>query len=288
MNLKELVQKLVPQEVWKTLRERKILKQHRRVASICETLIEDYRRKGVEMDFRPVHTFPNDKIIWQYWAQGYGNVPELVAACLQSVDKYCSDYMVVRLSDDNLSDYLEIPEWLEEKRRSYSVAFFSDLLRTLLLSVYGGVWLDATVMLSAPLPAEYADQDFFVFQRDPQESHIAYWEGTYAYYFCWSKGFRVNMLSSFLVAKKDNKLIRTLCGLMLKWWRENDYLPDYFFLQILFDVLVHEGGMDEENCAIVSDCLPHCLQQCLHNPKFIFMSKEDVLSQIPIHKLTYK
>lgn len=288
MNPKELVHKFVPQEVWKTLRERKILKQHRHVASICEMLIEDYRREGVEMDFRPVHTFPNDKIIWQYWAQGYDNVPELVAACLQSVDKYCSDYMVVRLSDDNLSDYLEIPEWLEEKRRSYSHAHFADVLRLMLLSAYGGVWLDATMMFSAPISDCYANRGFFVFQRDSKEKNKSYWEGTYAYYFGWSRGFRVNMLNSFIVSPKGNKLLDALCGLMLKWWRENDCLPDYFFFQILFDVLIHEGGMGDDNCAIVSDCLPHYLQQCLHDPKFVLMSKEEILAQIPIHKLTYK
>lgn len=288
MNPKELVQKFVPQKVWKTLRERKILKQHRHVASICEMLIEDYRREGVEMDFRPVQTFPNEKIIWQYWAQGYDNVPELVAACLQSVDKYCSDYMVVRLSDDNLSDYLEIPEWLEEKRRSYSHAHFADVLRLMLLSAYGGVWLDATMMFSAPISDCYANRGFFVFQRDSKEKNKSYWEGTYAYYFGWSRGFRVNMLNSFIVSPKGNKLLDTLCGLMLKWWRENDCLPDYFFFQILFDVLIHEGGMGDDNCAIVSDCLPHYLQQCLHDPKFALMSKEEILAQIPIHKLTYK
>lgn len=288
MNPKELVQKFVPQKVWKTLRERKILKQHRHVASICEMLIEDYRREGVEMDFRPVHTFPNDKIIWQYWAQGYDNVPELVAGCLQSVDKYCSDYMVVRLSDDNLSDYLEIPEWLEEKRRSYSHAHFADVLRLMLLSAYGGVWLDATMMFSAPISDCYANRGFFVFQRDSKEKNKSYWEGTYAYYFGWSRGFRVNMLNSFIVSPKGNKLLDTLCGLMLKWWRENDCLPDYFFFQILFDVLIHEGGMGDDNCAIVSDCLPHYLQQCINDPKFALMPKVEILAQIPIHKLTYK
>lgn len=288
MNPKELVQKFVPQKVWKTLRERKILKQHRRVASICEMLIEDYRRKGVEMDFRPVQTFPNEKIIWQYWAQGYDNVPELVAACLQSVDKYCSDYMVVRLSDDNLSNYLEIPEWLEEKRGHYSHAHFADVLRLMLLSAYGGIWMDATMMLSAPIPDSYVGHEFFVFLRDSKEKNKSYWEGTYAYYFGWSRGFRVNMLNSFIVSTKGNKLLDTLCGLMLRWWHENDCLPDYFFFQILFDVLIHEGGMGDDNCAIVSDCLPHYLQQCLHDPKFALMSKEEILARIPIHKLTYK
>lgn len=269
--------------IWRILREWKILAAHKRVAKICEALIKEYESAHVDFDLTPKKQFDSDRIIWQYWAQGYDDVPKIVRDCLDSVDKYAADYTVVRLDDDNLADYLDIPEYVQAKRASYSIAHFSDLLRLMLLAVYGGIWIDATIMLSGVIPETYLLQDLFVFRRDPNEPDQKYWRNTYAYYFGWSKGFKVNMLNSFIISKKSNKTITDLCNLMLLWWKKNDSLPDYFFFQILFYVYA-----PKDVCPIVSDTLPHYLQKSINDPSFNLMSREEILRTIPIHKLTYK
>lgn len=269
--------------LWRKLRERKILKTHRRVAGICESLIAKYQEHPVQFDLVPKAHFDTDRIIWQYWAQGYDNVPPIVRQCLDSVDKYATDYTIVRLTDANLSDYLDLPDFVQQKRTVYSCAFFSDLLRLMLLKTYGGVWLDATVFLSNPLPEGYLDYPFFVFRRDPCEPNQRYWRNTYAYYFGWAKGFRVNMLSSIMYAQKGSKTASDLCNYLLFWWEEHTYLPDYFFLQILFDV--YQG---DEYYPLINDTLPHYLQQSINDPRFSLMQQEDILRRFPIHKLTYK
>ena len=269
--------------VWRKLRERKILRTHRRVAGICESLIAEYQEHPVQFKLAPKAKFDTDRIIWQYWAQGYDNVPPVVRQCLDSIDKYATGYTIVRLTDANLSDYLDLPDFVQQKRAVYSRAFFSDLLRLMLLKTYGGVWLDATIFLSKPLPEEYLDYPFFVFRRDPEEPNQHYWRNTYAYYFGWAKGFRVNMLSSIMYSKKGSLTASDLCNYLLLWWKEHSDLPDYFFLQILFDV--YQG---KESYPLVSDTLPHCLQQSINDPGFNLMTREDILKTIPVHKLTYK
>lgn len=269
--------------LWCKLRERKILRQHARVAAVCEDLIARYRADGPVVALKPKKQFSTDRIIWQYWAQGYDNVPPIVRQCLDSVEKYAGDYTLVRLTDDNLSEYLDLPEFVQSKRSLYSRAFFSDLLRLMLLSVYGGVWLDATIMMTGSIPEEYLASDFFVFYRNPNDPNYKYWRNTYAYYYGWAKGFRVNMLSSIMVAKINSDTAIDLCGLMLKWWKENDTLPDYFFLQILFDVYGVPAEMPR-----VSDTLPHYLQQSMNDPSFSLMSRDRIKATIPMHKLTYK
>lgn len=269
--------------LWRKLRERKILRQHAHTAAICEDLIARYRAEGPVVALKPKKQFSTDRIIWQYWAQGYDNVPPIVRQCLDSVEKYAGDYTLVRLTDDNLSEYLDLPEFVQSKRSLYSRAFFSDLLRLMLLSVYGGVWLDATIMMTGSIPEEYLASDFFVFYRNPNDPNYKYWRNTYAYYYGWAKGFRVNMLSSIMVAKINSDTAIDLCGLMLKWWKENDTLPDYFFLQILFDVYGVPAGMPR-----VSDTLPHYLQQSMNDPSFSLMSRDRIKATIPMHKLTYK
>lgn len=269
--------------LWRKLREREILAAHKRVARICQTLIDEYMAQPVDFPLSQKMNLATDKIIWQYWAQGYDNVPDIIKGCLDSVDKFAGDYHIIRLSEENLDDYLELPVFVKEKKSLYSRAFFSDLLRLMLLKTYGGIWMDATIMLSGPIPEDYVSHDFFVFRRDPNEPDFKYWRETYAYYFGWAKGFKVNMLSSFMVAKKGARTITDLCNLMLLWWKDHDTLPDYFFLMILFDVY---------NCSdsfpLVSDTLPHYLQQYMNDSRFNLASKEKILQMVPIHKLTYK
>jgi hypothetical protein len=269
--------------IWRKLREMKILAAHKRVAKICEALIKEYESAPIDFGLTPKKQFETDRIIWQYWAQGYDNVPQVVQDCLKSVDIYAKDFTIIRLTDENLSDYLDVPEFILQKRPSFSRAFYSDLLRLMLLKVYGGLWLDATVFLSGDIPEDYLNNPFFVFRRDPLEPNKKYWRNTYAYYYGWTKGFHVNMLSSFMYAKKGSLTASDLCNYMLLWWKEKTCLPDYFFLQILFDV--YKG---KENFPLQSDTLPHYLQQSMNDPSFNIMSREDILVKIPIHKLSYK
>ena len=165
----------------------------------------------------------------------------------------------------------------------YIYEHFADLLRLMLLKVYGGVWLDATVLLTGPIPEQYSWCDFFAFRRDPAEPNQAYWRNTYAYYFGWAKGFRVNLLNSILFAHKGSRTVSDLCNLMLIWWKDHNSLPDYFFFQILCDVYGIPNSMP-----LVSDTLPHYLQQSINDPKFTIMERGDIIRRIPIHKLTYK
>lgn len=269
--------------IWRKLREQIILASHKKTAKICEDLIHQYHESPVEYRIEPKKQFDTDRIIWQYWAQGYDDVPEVVSRCLKSVERYASDYYIIRLDDGNLSEYLDFPEFINNKRPSYSKAHFSDILRLMLLKAYGGIWMDATILLTGPIPENIASCDFFVFRRDPAEPNYKYWRNTYAYYFGWAKGFRVNMLNSFIVAQKGNKTINDLCDYMLFWWETHDSVPDYFIFQILFDTY-----QCKEDFPLISDCIPHLLQQSINDPHFKLITRERIIQTTSIHKLTYK
>lgn len=285
--LKSLFRKSV---LWKVIRKQRIVHQHSQVVRLCEALIQENNLKKSHNSLNKTHS--NDlpqNIIWQYWAQGFENVPTIVKQCLDSVNKWKGEYTVIRLSDRNLSDYFELPEYILEKKKKgiIPLAQFSDILRVCLLSTYGGVWLDATILLTGPLPQRYCNMDFFVFQRDPEEPNKKYWENVYAYYYGWSKGFRVNMLNAVIFAKKESVVIKEMAQLLLVYWKNNNELPDYFFFQILFDVLIKEK-LKGLNCPIESDCTPHLLQQSINDPKFNLCTKDEILKRTNIHKLTYK
>lgn len=269
--------------VWRKSREVKILRQHRKVAGICKAFIAHWKSCPPQIPLKPKKELGTERIIWQYWSQGYDAVPPVVGECLASVDRFAGDWTVIRLSDANLDEYLDLPDFVQEKRSGDSVAHFADLLRLMLLQVYGGVWLDATVQLTAPIPEAYAACDFFVFRRDPAEPDKKYWRNTYAYYFGWAPGFRVNMLNSIIFSRRGGKTVSDLCSLMLCWWKEHEGQPDYFFFQILFDVYGAPADMP-----LVSDTLPHYLQQSINDPAFPLMPRAEIPVRIPMHKRTYK
>ena len=95
----------------------------------------------------------NDKLIWMCWFQGMDDIamPELNRECFKRWEEFNPDYQVNILTNDNISDY--VPEFVDiinsSPQRSHAAQ--SDLLRILLLSKYGGTWVDGSVYPMKPL-----------------------------------------------------------------------------------------------------------------------------------------
>lgn len=288
--LKKIIKSLIPDMFFSFVRKRIIIAKQRKVVPLLSTLVEDCDSGKLEKPaVKALKTFSDDKIIiWQYWAQGFDNVPPMVRICMESVDRWASpDYCIIRLNDNNLGDYIEFPNWLKERvhDKIISLAHFSDILRCMLLSTYGGLWLDACTLLTGKLPDMLVKYDFFAYQRDPSEPHKKYWESTFAYYWGWDKNFRVNMLAGILYAKRGNKILSDIVAMFFDYWQKNDRMPDYFFFQILFDLYIKRHK--ELNCPVYNDSVPHMLRQVI-NGGYPYMSVKEILNTTTVHSLNYK
>ncbi|MDR0542774.1 MAG: capsular polysaccharide synthesis protein [Dysgonamonadaceae bacterium] len=274
---------------WKFLRKRRILKDHQRVADFWHPVIKSYFNGEIEKyALKPKKQLPDNKIIWQYWGQGLTeqDLPEIVRICFHSVDKYKDDYMVIRLSDETVGDYIDLPAFVWEKRKNpaFNRTFFSDLLRLALLNVYGGVWLDATIMLTGPIPEWSKKLDYFMYERSEEAVYKNYWEDTYAYYWGWYPGFKVRSLNSIFFARKNSPVVATLLDLILYYWKTQNCVLNYFFFQILYNELI-TGELAEYACPVVSDTELHLLQTKIDGG--IDLITEESLKQITIHKMAY-
>lgn len=289
--IKRMAKRFVPAGLWKVRRKASILKQHRKVADFWNPVIEAYYNGAIKRKYvlKPEKELGTRKVIWQYWGQGVdsGDLPEIIKICFDSVDKHKGDYQVIRLTDATLSEYIVFPDFVRCKLENaqFSRTFFSDLLRVALLSVYGGVWLDATILLTGRLPQKYEEPDFFMFQRSDDEKNRNYWENAFAYYFGWEPEFKVRVLNSIIFAQKGTSLILTLADLLFYFWETQDSIPDYFFFQILFNELITKYRPDE-NCPIVNDCIPHIIQTKM-NGSYDDVSFEEALKLSSMHKMTY-
>lgn len=228
------------------------------------------------------------KIIWQYWAQGIENCPPIVKACFSSVDHFKGEYEIIRLDDNNLSDYLHLPQFILDKKNlnsNFKHAFFADLIRIALLDVYGGIWLDATIFLTNHLPDKILNMDYFMFQRSQDAPNKEKWIEYDPAYFGWKDPHKVNVLNSFIVAKKENKVIHILFEILMNFWTVQEIIPHYFFFQIMYNELMI-NYLDKYSCEIVDDTFPHLLHYNLD--KYFNKCEFDMLKEkIGIHKLRY-
>lgn len=294
-NAKKIIKRIFPAKVWTAIRRYFIVRKHREVANDLKYLVDDCAMGKIVFPHltKKVNLPVNGKIIWQYWAQGFEkrNMPELVRICLDSVERYSGEYRLIRLTDKNISEYIDIPLYIQEKKDNgvLPIAQFSDLLRLMLLATYGGVWLDACVLLTGELPELFYESikngRFFMYQRDSREPYKQYWENSFAYYFGYYKGFRVNVLNGIMCAGAANEVIKDLCKMLLSFWETHNQVPDYFFFQILFDLYIK--SCPEKNCSIVNDCIPHMLRQIV-NAQYPYMSVGEVMEKTSVHSLNYK
>ena len=172
--------------------------------------------------------FPEEGMrpIWQYWESKDGSIPPLVQACLNSVDKFKGNRKRIMLTPENVRKYVEIPEiFLELKEKGIiKTAFFSDILRTCLLIRHGGIWIDATVLLTEELPDYITDADLFVFQNDLKIDLDG-----------------LNMASYFIAAKPDNVILKQTLEALKYYWNENRFLINYFTFLHTFTMVTRKN-----------------------------------------------
>lgn len=286
--IKSVLKKIIPVHVSNFVKREGLMYRHASVLKQLKTLFDK------NDDLLKIHqivakkSFPTGtRLIWQYWGQGFeeDNVPGLVKICLKSVDTYASEFHIVRLTDKNISDYIDLPDFIQEKRSQFGLAHFSDLLRTILLAVYGGLWLDACTLLTGKLPEYLFTEPFFVYRRDSKEKYKTYWENSFIYYWGWNNRFKVRVLVGIMFAKRNSLIMRDISNIMLGLWNTFDSMPDYFAFSIIIGEYFKRNPQKE--IVLVSDTIPHILRQHI-NGKYVYQSVKETLDLTTIHSLNYK
>ncbi len=263
------------------------LPAQKRVANYWHNVIEEYLAGNIEKyTIQPKKDLGNKKIIWQYWGQGLDGLPEIIQLSFASVDKFKGDYEVIRITNDNLDEYLDFPNFVKEKKENnpaFKPAFFSDLLRMALINTYGGIWLDATILLTDTIPNKYEQYDLFMFSRDPNSKN-KYLGDKPDMFFCWDANYNVKHLNSIIYGHKNTEISSVVLDLLLYFWKTENEIPHYFFFQIMLNKLQTMQAISYDNI-IEDDTLPHLLQRLL-NDKFDETHYKEIIHQTSLHKLT--
>ena len=163
--------------------------------------------------------------IFSIWFQGEDAAPALVKACWRSVRTHCTQELVV-LDQKSIFDWIQLPEFVVRKWKEGKIrpAHFADICRIELLYKYGGLWLDATDYVFAPMPEWLMDQDFFVFMSGDRQ------RGSYSY-----------IQNCFIRGRKGNYLLKAWKKAVLEYWQHEDSTIDYFVHQLLFKKVVQNN-----------------------------------------------
>jgi len=213
---KYIYKELMPKSLYKRIQTKMDFLQQEVVAESWDRIIEAYFEGETEkIEVFPKKNLAGRKIIWQYWGTGweYGKLPDIVKLCYKSADKYKGNYEIIRLDNENMKEYIEFPEFVMEKIENGSMGYthFSDLLRLALLDSYGGVWLDASILMTGSL-SEYSasagieNKGYFMFQRSDSTENKEFWEKLNSDYFSWNERSKVGVLNSIIFSEKNNKL----------------------------------------------------------------------------------
>lgn len=212
--------------------------------------------------------------VWICWFQGIENAPDIVKRCYESVKKNMPDKEIVVLTDNNMHDYVQLPDYILKKyeRGVITKTHMTDLLRLELLIKYGGMWLDATVFCSgSDIPSFFFDSDLFFYQclkpgRDGHSTYISSW---------------------LMSAKANNKVLMATRYLCYKYWENFESMVDYFLLHDFLSIVLERYPEDWKKIVPRDNATPHILLLRLFNEY-----DEDIWNNIKdqtlFHKLSYK
>lgn len=212
----------------------------------------------------------NQKIIWWCWLQGEENAPELCKACLASLRKNMPGFTVKVVTEKNMWDIVNIPDFIKEKyeRGIISKTHFSDILRTCILCEHGGVWIDSTVYCTG------YTYDFF--------------SGNLFYFSNVMRGDNGIKFSNWLIsAHRNEPVMLSLRDILFLYWKRHNHLYHYFIYHFFATMVLEKYPEIASNVPVFSNIPPHIMQKELFSPYSEKRFKQyAVMSNF--HKLTYK
>lgn len=262
-------------------RIRRILK-----GDFAKFYLKKYVGWAVKQSFEP-STINESYKIWQYWEQGLENAPDIVKACLASVEKYNPDIERIIISPENVRQYVSIPEYIYKLKEKgiIKLAHFSDILRTYLLLEHGGCWIDATILMTAPLPDYIKNADLFVFQADEKADLDGL--NMASYFISAGAGVNVNVDVDNVENRSSNKILYDVKNTLERYWKENNFLVNYFMFLHAFTMVTKHNKDIWSKVPFFSFIPVQQMQAELVKP-YSKERFEQLKSMTPIHKLTYK
>lgn len=160
--------------------------------------------------------------VWTMWWQGETDMPEIIRASVNSQRKNIKGKHIL-ITKDNFKQYITLKPWIISKllEKKISITQLSDIVRANLLRQYGGLWLDATILVT--------DQLTII-----DKKRYWTWKENMPNIDCISKG---RWVGGCTYMPQNHIFANFLANCFDNYWKDNDALIDYF----LIDYFTSEG-----------------------------------------------
>lgn len=188
----------------------------------------------------------NKDTIWFCWLQGLDHAPELVKRCLESLQRKLPDKKIIIIDEENFFDFIELPEYIIEKRREgiIGAAHFADIIRLELLIRHGGYWIDATVLCTDTKMLCYIEElpifmfSFYYFGFNPEIMEVNNW---------------------MLYGTTNQNIFCLTREFLYHYWKRYDRAKNYFFCQLFMTMALEYYEDEYKRMPIVSQVDAHIL-----------------------------
>ena len=212
----------------------------------------------------------NNEDVWICWLQGMENAPAIVQKCFESVNYWLSDKTIHLITEDNLFTYITVPQYIYTrwKKGEISNAHFSDAVRLELLIKYGGIWIDATVLMSGKIPNYIENAPFFIFQTEKSDITKAgeNW---------------------FIKSNRNNCILLATRQLYYEFLKNEAKIKDYFITFIMMTMAIEKYPNEWNRMPKIPNAISLMLGNALLD-KFDEKYWNEIHRLSTIHKLTYK
>ncbi|MDR1678789.1 MAG: capsular polysaccharide synthesis protein [Prevotellaceae bacterium] len=211
--------------------------------------------------------------IWICWLQGMDNAPHIVQRCYESVQRYSRGKEIILITEENMQQYVDFPEyiWQKYRKKRISNTHLSDLLRISLLAQYGGIWIDASCLLTDKIPDFIINAPVFCFKTFLSVS-------------------RGKASSWFIAAQPHNSIICQTRDMLYEYWRRENFLKHYFLFHLSLAVVIDANEKNRlmwKNIPVFPNANPHLLQFELFD-NYAQERFEQIKHLSFIHKLSFK
>ena len=192
-------------------------------------VIDKYRDK-----LEPSNIDNSCKNIWICWWQGEEKTPLLVQRCIKSIRKNNKDCKITIITKYNYSEYIEIPRYILDKveKGILSITYLSDVIRSCLLSKYGGLWLDATIFCTKPIPNDVFERELFTCKSNIEDTN-------YISKYRWT--------TFIFASKKNSVLFSFLRDFFFEYCKNDTYIIDYLLIDYVIALAYENIKCVKEN-----------------------------------------
>ena len=253
-----------------------LMKKHDIMIRYFEKTFSEFIKSYKEKETVSLKNKSISNCIWLCWWQGKENAPEIVKKCITSIEKNAGNYPVIILTEDNYKEYIDIPEWIQEKYKKgiISRTHYSDILRIELLSMYGGIWLDSTFFCVDSIN-EYFELPVWSVKR-PDYGHDSVACGYFANY-------------SLGCNSENKKIFKVIKDFLEEYWLKNDIIVDYLFLDYLIVLAQKYNKNVEEYFKKIGPNNPNCDELVkILNEEYNEAKWEELKKDTKLFKLTWK